>query len=311
MKNRLDRNRLGEVLVHNGAITTTQLRFALAQQRVSSVPLGRFLVEQHMIRRGDLYRALAQQFTFRVMMTAMTLTISMSAFGAKTARAGEMRDIPAGVSLVNSANSAFTPVNYYPALFGSQERESTNLKPFIKWTSMFDHFERDMRTEKGQRVMAKLQRDLQPDQGLPLREMAERVNDLLNKVAYVEDKDNYGVSDYWADPVEFLTRGGDCEDFAIAKYVALRALGVPESRMRVAIVQDLQKGVPHAILVLYTDDGAMLLDNQAATVRAANDVSRYRPIFSINREGWWLHTKPQNTQMVALQTVSTDPGAGD
>ena len=53
---------------------------------------------------------------------------------------------------------------------------------------------------------------------------------------------------------DFFTRGGDCEDFAIAKYTALRALGVPEERLRVAIVHDDEKNLPHAILVVYTDN---------------------------------------------------------
>ncbi len=72
-----------------------------------------------------------------------------------------------------------------------------------------------------------------------------------------------GESDYWADPVEFLTHGGDCEDFAIAKYASLRMLGVPEDHLRIAIVRDLQKQVMHAILIVYTDNGdALILDNQ-------------------------------------------------
>jgi predicted transglutaminase-like cysteine proteinase len=144
-------------------------------------------------------------------------------------------------------------------------------------------------------------RDLMAYQGLPLREMAERVNTLVNKTQYIEDTQNYGQSDYWATPIEFFTRGGDCEDFAIAKYVSLRALGVPENRMRIAIVQDLQKNIPHAVLIVYADEGAVVLDNQNKRVVAANAINHYKPIFSINRTAWWLHTKPDATRLASAQ----------
>ena len=108
------------------------------------------------------------------------------------------------------------------------------------------------------------------------------------------DNRNWGKSDYWETPVEFMTRGGDCEDFAIAKYISLRELGVSEDRMRLAIVQDTQKNIPHAVLALYTDDGGVvILDQQIKTVFDAGHQGRYRPIFSINRSAWWLYSLPQ------------------
>ncbi len=94
----------------------------------------------------------------------------------------------------------------------------------------------------------------------------------MNKVRYIGDQKNWGKSDYWATPIEFLTYGGDCEDFAIAKYVSLRALGVPDRAMRIAIVKDTQKGIAHAILIVYTEDGPMVLDNQIKRMTNANAI---------------------------------------
>ncbi len=220
----------------------------------------------------------------------------------KSARAADIGDIPGQVRLASVANAAFTPVAYYPALFGSSERMSSNLKPFTKWTQMFDRFQASMNTNQGQKETAILRDELEPLKGQPLRVMAEKVNAMMNEVPYVEDQANWGVSDYWETPVEFLSRGGDCEDFAIAKYVSLRSLGVPEERLRVAIVKDLQKGVPHAVLIVYTDDGAIILDNQSANVRSADALAgRYKPIFSINRAGWWLHSAPRDTMLASAQ----------
>lgn len=301
VKAALDRNRLGELLVIHGMITPGELRHALAVQKADNTPLGRVLVRQNMIRQSELYRVLAMQTTMRFMAAAITVMIAMSAFNVKPAKAASIKDIPAGISLVNVANAAFGSLDAYPALFGSQERHSGNLKPFTKWTSMFERFESDMQSPANQKIISKMTNELESLKGQSLNVMAERVNTIVNRTPYINDSNNWGQSDYWATPVEFLKRGGDCEDFAITKYVSLRALGVPESRMRIAIVHDMQKNIPHAILIVYTDTGAMILDNQMDNARYANDINRYRPIFSINRTGWWLHTAPKGTQVASIQ----------
>jgi predicted transglutaminase-like cysteine proteinase len=300
-KTRLDRNRLGELLVMSGIISAPELQYALAEQRTHGTPLGRVLLQQRMIRRHHLYQALAQQWAMRAMMAAMTIAITIAAFGIKPARAESIRDLPTQVSLVSVANAAFAPVGYYPALFGSAERKSGNLKPFVKWTGMFERFEASMATPEGSKVIGALKNDLKSLQGQPLRVMAQQVDRLINQTTYIEDSKNWGKSDYWGTPIEFLTRGGDCEDFAITKYTALRALGVPEDRLRIAIVHDIQKDIPHAILIVYADEGAMILDNQSKTTRFADTINNYRPIFSINRQGWWLHSKPKETVLASAQ----------
>ncbi len=298
---RLSRNRLGEVLVSGGLITPHQLRCALARQQSANIPLGRVLVQERMIRDHQLLRALIEQSAFRVLLTVVTVTLSFSAFGVKSARASSIRDVSAEISLVNVANAAFAPLDHYPALFGSDERPSSNLKPFTKWTGMFDRLEASLDTSDGKNAIKNLQGDLVSMKGLPLATMAARVDHLVNRTPYIEDGKKWGQSDYWATPVEFFERGGDCEDFAITKYMALRVLGVPEDRLRIAIVHDIQKNVPHAILVVYADEGAMVLDNQSDETRYANEIRRYRPIFSINRNGWWLHTKPRDTVIASAQ----------
>ena len=73
-------------------------------------------------------------------------------------------------------------------------------------------------------------------------------------------------------------------------------LGVPDNQMRLAIVKDMERGIPHAILIVYAQTGeAMILDNQTTTVRSAAMVTRYQPIFSINEQAWWLHKAPTTT----------------
>jgi predicted transglutaminase-like cysteine proteinase len=91
------------------------------------------------------------------------------------------------------------------------------------------------------------------------RKKIEAVNDYMNKVAFVPDSKNYGEKDHWATPMEFLARGGDCEDYAVAKYVSLRALGIPKDKMRIAIVNDEVMRMPHAVLIVYDRGQAMVL----------------------------------------------------
>jgi predicted transglutaminase-like cysteine proteinase len=76
-------------------------------------------------------------------------------------------------------------------------------------------------------------------------------------------------------------------------------LGVPEERLRVAIVHDNLKNIAHAILIVYTDGGAIILDNQEKSVLDGQRAGRYRPIYSINRTAWWLHTADIETRVAS------------
>ena len=127
----------------------------------------------------------------------------------------------------------------------------------------------------------------------PLVARLATVNAAINLIPYVEDRANYGVDDYWAGLDEFLGRGGDCEDYAIAKYMLLRRTGVPASAMRVVVVRDMALATSHAVLAVTVGDETDILDNQTAEVKPASAVARYRPVYSINETGWWLHM-PQN-----------------
>lgn len=287
-----DRHRLGEILVLRGALSTHDLRRALREQKERPAPLGRILVEQGLVTKHSLYKTLCHQWAMRAMAAAIGLLITFSGTGAQAA---PIKDMPPQASLVSAANAVFTPLRAYPSLFGSEERRSGNIDPFTKWSGMFDRFQASMSDSRNRSVVDRWMNELQPMAGLPLDAMAQRVNAMMNARPYIGDNRNWGQSDYWATPVEFLTRGGDCEDYAIAKYASLRALGVPEERLRIAIVHDEVKDMPHAVLIVYTDGAALILDNQSKQVKNSAYVSRYRPIFSINRQAWWLHTAPGPT----------------
>ena len=291
VKQRLRRNRLGELLVLNGTLSPDQLKVALAHSQQSGQQLGHVLVAESLVTQNAIRRTLMEQFMYRFLMTAIAVFIAMASMGfAKRANAGDIQDATTRISFTQDA---FQKASYYPKLFGSQEKRSSSLKAFTKWTGMFERFNRTLNSNINTPEIVSLKRSIQGLQGMPLDKMATQVNAIMNKKRYIEDADNYGKSDYWATPVEFFKRGGDCEDFAIAKYTALRTLGVPDNRMRIAIVQDQKKNIPHAVLIVYTDTGAMILDNQIKTATKATKIKHYKPIFSINQSAWWLHTAPK------------------
>ncbi|MEL6518132.1 MAG: transglutaminase-like cysteine peptidase [Pseudomonadota bacterium] len=91
-----------------------------------------------------------------------------------------------------------------------------------------------------------------------LMKLANRVNRSVNRqFDEIADETQYNRPEYWALPTAV---GGDCEDFALLKRQELMALGVPGERLMIATVLDRQRQA-HAVLVLRTNAGDMVLDN--------------------------------------------------
>lgn len=291
--------RLGDVLVRLRLLSPLQLRGALRAQRTQARPLGRILIHQGSINTAQLGLGLALQGTIRGALALMILTLVLFAGPERKAQAGQPHtvDVPAALMVV-AAPPAAEPTAQQ-ALFGMGEQQSTQTESFTKWHEMFSRFADQAQDSPVQEQLAQLRAKLAPLAHLSMKEQALAVNALMNKQPYIADQENWGRSDYWETPVEFLDKGGDCEDFAIAKYAALRALGVPDNQLRLAIVQDTQRDMPHAVLAVYTPQGLFVLDNQIKTLVAADKVGRYRPIYSINRQAWWLHTTPRETMIAA------------
>jgi predicted transglutaminase-like cysteine proteinase len=127
---------------------------------------------------------------------------------------------------------------------------------------------------------------------LPEREKLELVNDFMNRTEFVADIKHWGKEDYWATPVEFLaTNGGDCEDYSIAKYFALRALGVPDEKLRITYVKELViYNEAHMVLAYFPspDTEPLVLDNINKSIRPASARTDLLPVYSFNGSGLWL-----------------------
>ena len=116
------------------------------------------------------------------------------------------------------------------------------------------------------------------------------VNSRINTlVKFRNDIDNYGQVDHWASPVEALTGQGDCEDFAILKYISLLELGISDEQMRIVVVKDVRRGTGHAILSVAIGDQTYILDNLARTPVLHTKLTQYVPYYSVNGRGKWLN----------------------
>lgn len=135
-------------------------------------------------------------------------------------------------------------------------------------------------------------------EGLAEREKINKINDFFNrKIVFVDDIEVWGKTDYWATPLESLGRGrGDCEDFAIAKYVSLRSLGVPLDKLRLTYVRAQFGGgsQAHMVLAYYPSPRAepLILDNLIGDILPASQRNDLFPVFSFNSQGLWVGSGP-------------------
>ena len=113
------------------------------------------------------------------------------------------------------------------------------------------------------------------------------VNRAINMaISPMSDLAQWGVPDRWSAPLATLATGhGDCEDYAIAKYVALAQAGVAEDDLRLLIVRDLAAGQDHAVAAARLDGKWIVLDNRWLTLVEDVDMRRVVPLFALDHAG--------------------------
>jgi predicted transglutaminase-like cysteine proteinase len=122
----------------------------------------------------------------------------------------------------------------------------------------------------------------------------QRVN---NAIRYTSDMTQWSTPDEWSAPLaagkgSFDTGLGDCEDYAIAKYVALRAAGIPAKQLRVLLVRDNIARLDHAVLAANEDGHWYVLDNRWTAAVEDSDVRRFTPLFALDDQGVKLLVVP-------------------
>lgn len=130
-------------------------------------------------------------------------------------------------------------------------------------------------------------------------EKLRQANEFFNGARFVPDQELYGVADYWATPEEFIAHdAGDCEDFAIAKYFTLKAMGVDAAKLRITYVKSLTLDQAHMVLAYYPTPDAepLILDNLNQLIKPARERPDLRPVYSFNTEALWL-SRTRNEQI--------------
>ncbi len=143
---------------------------------------------------------------------------------------------------------------------------------------------------------------MQDSENISVDEKLRQVNDFFNALDFVSDQALWGESDYWATPVEMLSRAaGDCEDFSVAKYFTLRNLGVPMEKLRLIYVKALKLKQAHMVLAYYTTPDAepLVLDNVVKAIRPASLRKDLLPVYSFNGDGLWLAKQRGKGQRVS------------
>ena len=95
-------------------------------------------------------------------------------------------------------------------------------------------------------------------------DLIRQVNHYINRrIQPATDEDIYNRPELWDYPED---NRGDCEDYVLLKKRYLEALGLPPEALLITVVLD-ENGEGHAVLMVRTDRGDLVLDNRRNDVR--------------------------------------------
>ena len=117
------------------------------------------------------------------------------------------------------------------------------------------------------------------------------VNDFFNRSKFVSDIKNWKKKDYWATPKELLIKdAGDCEDYVIAKFITLKAVGIDKEKLYLSYVKAVRLKQSHMVLTYFKRPGKvpLVLDNLNKRILKATKRKDLIPIYSFNGDGLWL-----------------------
>ena len=177
----------------------------------------------------------------------------------------------------------FAPATYWSAWQDTLDRHHSEREMINRCLSAEETCPRRL---KGLRTVLLKGADLELEQQLRL------VNRYINRHRYKEDRvsSRSEAGNQWETLTGFLHNGGDCEDFAVAKYFVLREFGVDAEDMRIVIGRESQRATHHAMLAIRFDEGVWLLENDNTIHRNGyQDISRF--VYAINEQGIWDHER--------------------
>jgi len=110
------------------------------------------------------------------------------------------------------------------------------------------------------------------------------INRAVNlSIKATSDWSQYGVDDFWSAPLATIEKGaGDCEDYAILKYLALREAGISPDDLRLLIVSYPRRRTIHAVLAVHLDEEWLLLDNLTMVMVNSLEATQYQPLIALD-----------------------------
>jgi len=102
----------------------------------------------------------------------------------------------------------------------------------------------------------------------------------------MSDMAQWGVPDRWSPPLETFTTGkGDCEDYAIAKYVALMETGMAPEDVKLMIIRNTAANEDHAVTAVRLAGSWIILDNRWLKLVEDAAMPQAVPLFALGQEG--------------------------
>jgi predicted transglutaminase-like cysteine proteinase len=137
------------------------------------------------------------------------------------------------------------------------------------------------------------------------RRRLDEINRAINmSVRYTSDLVQHGLPDVWSSPLAtFATGRGDCEDYAIAKYVALLETGVSGKDMRILLGNDTSVREAHAVLAVRQGGHWLVLDNRRSVILEDGESRHLVPLFAIDREGVKLFAAPYASRQSPIEVA--------
>lgn len=107
-------------------------------------------------------------------------------------------------------------------------------------------------------------------------------------ISATSDEAQWHATDHWSSALETLQSGrGDCEDYAIVKYVALLDSGMSEADLKIVVMRNIFPNEDHAVVAARVDDEWLILDNRTLTLVRDTALARTVPVFVLDQAGVW------------------------
>ncbi|QOZ35180.1 transglutaminase-like cysteine peptidase [Bradyrhizobium sp. CCBAU 53421] len=145
------------------------------------------------------------------------------------------------------------------------------------------------------------------------RDRLDEANRAVNQaIRYVSDFAQHGEADRWTAPLAtFATGKGDCEDYAIAKYIALSEAGFPREELRLVLGRDRAIRQDHAVLAARLDGHWLILDSRRSELIDDGELDNFTPMFAINERGVQLFAAPYAKRLPLGDELDAAPAAAN